>query len=142
MGSTALTVCVAATCVFAGGCASTREAPLEAPGRIRSASCEDPPLQPYDRPPELTNLDEVFRALSRAYPAELRDAGIGGRALLCIVIDERGQPRGIEFLERTGSEGLDIAAADVARTMRFRPAEALGQPVPIKWTMPISFQIR
>ena len=55
---------------------------------------EDPTSQPYftpyERAPEVTNVEEVRSALVAAYPPVLRDAGIGGTVVLWIYVTDTG----------------------------------------------------
>ena len=45
---------------------------------------------PFTVAPSILNRSEVVRAMEREYPPLLRDAGIGGRAVVFFFIDEEG----------------------------------------------------
>jgi TonB family protein len=98
-----------------------------------------PTFTPFTLAPELTNRDEITGALKAAYPAMLRTAGIGGKTLTWIFIDENGRVRTTQVKVTSGYEPLDSAALHVARQMRFRPAMNRDQVVPVWVEIPIVF---
>jgi TonB family protein len=81
----------------------------------------------------------VQRELERNYPPLLRDAGIGGDALMWLYIDETGRARITQLNESTGYPALDEAAARVAATMEFTPALNRSRPVPVWVQIPVKF---
>lgn len=96
---------------------------------------------PYDTPPHLENEAEIGRALRREYPANLRRAGIEGRVLLWLYVDESGRVIRSQVKETSGSERLDEAAMRVADSMRFRPARNMDRPTAVWVQQWISFRI-
>jgi len=92
--------------------------------------------------PSLRNESEVQRALERAYPPSLRDAGVTGETVLQFVIDENGrvEPGSIEVVS-SSDEGFASAARRVAASMRFSPAKAGGHSVRVTTTMPVRWTI-
>lgn len=94
---------------------------------------------PYDTPPRLQNRDEVRSALAEAYPAALREEGVGGTVTLWILIDETGAVRNVQVQESSGLPELDAAAGEVARLMRFAPAENAGERTAVWVSQPITF---
>lgn len=118
------------------------------PAPPSTASEPDPDLSsrpvftPYSVGPEITNRAEVTRALDRAYPAVLRDAGIGGSARVWFFIDEEGRVQDTRIETSSGHAELDRAALAVADVMRFTPALNRDQPVPVWVTFPVRFQTR
>ena len=70
----------------------------------------------------LLNNDEVDQALTRAYPAELRQSGVGGEVRLRMQVDVTGavDPQSVEVVSSTSTR-LGFAAASVAPRMRFEP---------------------
>lgn len=92
--------------------------------------------------PRLINPDEFQRALLRAYPQSLRDAGIGGTVSLDIHVDEEG--RALEGRVRVGSGyvRLDEAALGLIDVMRFAPAVNRDRRVAVWVTVPIEFRSR
>lgn len=98
-----------------------------------------PAFTPYTQAPELTNHQEVSRALQVAYPPLLRDAGIGGTAQVWFLIDEAGAVVKLQVARTSGHEALDRAALSVAQTMRFHPARNRGDDVMVWVQIPVTF---
>ena len=79
-----------------------------------------------DLRPQPLNDDEILRALMRSYPAELRDAGIGGSPTLLVLIDPDGVVIHRVVVFSSGYEALDRAALSVADVIRFSPTMIAG----------------
>ena len=75
------------------------------------------------------------------YPAFERQVGTGGRVIVQFVVSETGVPSDIEVL-RSVSPGLDRAAVDAVRQARFTPGIQNGVPVRVRFTLPVTFQLR
>jgi len=90
--------------------------------------------------PELANAQAVVRALSRAYPPLLRDAGQGGTVVLRfrVVADGTVDTATVQAISAT-HRGFAEAARRVALGMRFHPARLNGVAVPVWVTLPLSF---
>ena len=101
-----------------------------------------PVFTPYTVPPSIANREEVVRAMVDAYPALLRDAGIGGTVRVYLFIDEDGLVRDRRIDESSGHAALDDAALDVANVYRFRPALNRDAPTAVWVSFPITFQVR
>lgn len=91
--------------------------------------------------PTLTNVPQVQQALMDAYPALLRDAGVGGAPVMWLYIGTDGAVQRTLVQETSGYGALDEAAAIVARAMRFTPAQNRDQLVPVWVQIPIRFQV-
>jgi TonB family protein len=122
--------------------AASREMMLKTATRSsRGGEGEDRPrITPFDRKPELLNREEVVVAIERAYPPQLRSAGVGGTARLWFKIDERGQVAQATVKSSSGREELDAAAVQVARMMKFAPAGLNGANVAVFIELPITFR--
>ncbi|HVG44122.1 MAG TPA: energy transducer TonB [Longimicrobium sp.] len=92
--------------------------------------------------PQLVSPREAQRALERAYPSILRDAGVTGHTTVLLVIDKNGQvqPGSVTVQETTHDQFRD-AAVRAAERFRFRPARLNGQPVAVSISIPIEWQI-
>jgi TonB family protein len=102
---------------------------------------EQPAFTPREVEPELRNRTEFGRALERAYPAMLKDAGIGGRVLLWVFVKEDGSVGNVRVYESSGQPQLDAAAEKVMReTAKFSPALNREQKVPVWVALPVTFQ--
>ena len=102
---------------------------------------DQPAFTPREVEPELRNRAEFGRALERAYPATLKDAGIGGRVLLWVFVTENGSVGNVRIYESSGYPQLDQAAEKVMReSARFSPALNRDQQVPVWVALPVTFQ--
>jgi TonB family protein len=90
----------------------------------------------------MLNAAQVRRALERSYPAFLRDAGIGGKTILWIYIDETGKVVRAEVKEGSGQAALDDAALSIAPLMRFSPAKNRENAVKVVVAVPVAFITR
>jgi len=90
--------------------------------------------------PELANPQVAARALSRAYPPLLRDAGQGGTVVLRfrVVADGTVDTATVQAISAT-HPGFAEAARRVALAMRFHPAHLNGVAVPTWVTIPVRF---
>jgi len=145
-----LTLCVAATgyalpapahpALFA----SLFPAPDADPIRVRAALTQPDTTPVYaigqvERKPSLRNSSEITQGLQRAYPAHLRDSGIGGTVLIEMVVQPNGSVSRARVVNTTHPE-LQEPARTVALTMRFEPGEVGGEPVSVRVQIPITFQ--
>ncbi len=101
-----------------------------------------PTFTPYTTAPDMTNRDEVGRALMREYPSLLRDAGIGGIVEVWFFINENGRVQDTQVNRSSGHAQLDQAALRVADIARFTPAMNRDQIVPVWVSIPITFEVR
>ncbi|HET9985752.1 MAG TPA: energy transducer TonB [Longimicrobiales bacterium] len=101
-----------------------------------------PVFTPFTVRPELKNRAEVARALERFYPPLLRDAGVGGTAVVWFLIDEDGRVVKTQLKASSGHDTLDRAALDVGNLMRFTPALNRDQRVKVWIELPVLFTAR
>ncbi len=120
--------------------------PVERAGVIESdaATAEQdlmaaPTFTPFTHRPELANREAVSQALADHYPPLLREAGIGGEALVWFLIAKDGSVARTLINRSSGYPALDSAALNVAGTMRFTPARNGEVPVPVWVAIPIVF---
>lgn len=118
----------------------------EAPG-TEAADAEmdiaaQPVFTPYTVKPDYVNGPEIAQALEREYPPLLRDAGIGGTALVWFFIDENGEVKNQRIHESSGHPAIDEAALRVAPVFRFTPALNRDEAVPAWVQLPITFTVR
>ncbi|HEY0154065.1 MAG TPA: TonB family protein [Longimicrobium sp.] len=114
------------------------------PIRVRAALTQPDTTPVYDisqveRKPSLRNSSEISQGLQRAYPAHLRDSGIGGTVLIELVVQPNGTVSRARVVNTTHPE-LQEPARSVALTMRFEPGEMGGEPVGVRVQIPITFQ--
>jgi TonB family protein len=102
---------------------------------------EGPVFTPMTVRPQLTNSREVQQALQGHYPPLLRDAGIGGTAMVWVFIDETGRVRDARLNATSGYDALDQAALRVTELMQFTAARNRDEPVPVWVALPITFAV-
>ena len=107
----------------------------------RAAQAEQPTFVAYDTPPVLENGGEIQQILQRAYPSELKNAGIGGRVEMWLYVDLSGAVTNHELKTSSGNEALDRAAAEVVQQMRFRPARNQGELTAVWVSQWVTFQV-
>lgn len=110
------------------------------PAGMESAVEAGPTFTPFTDAPEVVNRSVVGEAIATEYPALLREAGVGGRTLVHVLIDETGAVHDVRVADGSGHPALDDAALRVARTMEFTPARNQGSPVPVWIQIPVLFQ--
>jgi len=87
--------------------------------------------QPYDQRPLPTNAPQPV------YPQFARDAGIKGRVVLHVLVDETGRVKRVVVVQSV--TGLDEAAIDAAKTWTFAPALKNRHPVAAWYELPMDF---
>ena len=102
----------------------------------------EPTFTPYTVAPDILNRAEVVQAMTREYPALLRNAGIGGTVTVYFFIDEDGVVEQFQIQESSGHQALDDAALAVAGVYRFSPALNRDKKVPVWVSFGITFQTR
>lgn len=116
------------------------ERPALQPAAVDTPPAFQPPETPYDVAPELTNREEVRKALVAAYPPLLKAAGVGGRTDVWLRVGLQGVPDSSGVKQSSGRAELDSAAVKVGRTMRFTAARRGGKTV-VAWIgLPIVFK--
>ena len=94
---------------------------------------------PWSVRPSIRNPDEVVAALEREYPAQLKEAGIGGTVQVWFFIDEEARVQRVMVVESSGHRSLDDAAVKVGEIIQFTPALNRDQGRPVWISLPIEF---
>ncbi|MBT8477986.1 MAG: energy transducer TonB, partial [Gemmatimonadetes bacterium] len=94
-----------------------------------------------DVEPRLRNGRDIQQLLERLYPPMLKEAGIGGRVLLWVFVDERGGAARSQVHTSSGYPALDNAAAQIVEQMEFSPAMNRDKPVGVWIAQPIDFSV-
>ena len=100
-------------------------------------NCEEIEKSTWE-PSEVDQLPRIIRAIPPIYPAKYRNAGIQGRVVLSIIIDENGTPEDVKIFSLT-HKGFADAAVAAAKQYKFSPAYYHGKPVKIRVRLPIVF---
>jgi TonB family protein len=124
-----------------GAVPTEKVVPNVKPPQVKRDSGE-PFIVPMDVAPRLTNRQDVGFAIQRAYPPQLKSAGIGGKATVWFFIDAQGRVAKTKLKTASGYEALDEAALSVAETMKFTPAESKGHAIPVWIALDIVFQVK
>ena len=112
--------------------------PPPPPGADPSAT---PSYIARDVEPRLRNGSEIRQLLERLYPQMLKEAGIGGRVLLWVFVDEGGSAARSQVHTSSGYPALDNAAAQIVEQMEFSPAMNRDKPVGVWIAQPIDFSV-
>jgi protein TonB len=113
--------------------------PAQAQKPETDAHVKDEVYRVVDNSPELIGgLEGLAQQIQ--YPASAKEAGVDGRVFVQFVVDEQG---GVinEKIVRGVSPGLDAEALRVVRQARFEPGTHGGEPVKVRYTLPISFKL-
>ena len=121
---------------------SAGELPPPPPPDARVGADAGDPFVAFEVAPRLTNAEAFQRALQRAYPAALRDAGLGGVVVLAAFIDETGRVVEARVAGSSGYEALDEAALGLVDVMRFSPALNRDRRVAVWVELPVDFRVR
>ncbi|HEX8243982.1 MAG TPA: TonB family protein [Longimicrobium sp.] len=97
---------------------------------------------PFTQPPELLNRDEVFQLAQASYPAEMKQAGLGGTPTVRMFVDADGSVKARRLERSSAIPALDSAALKVAEAMRFAPAKDGDRPVPLWVSIPVQFRLQ
>lgn len=71
-----------------------------------------------------------------------RRAGLEGKVVLRLLIDEKGLPQRADVQQSSGHARLDEAARAAALRALFKPHLEDGQPMPVYALVPISFSLK
>ncbi len=74
------------------------------------------------------------------YPKMAEEAGIEGKVLLQVVVDENGMPEVVQ-VKRSAHRTLDSAAVRAVRSVEFEPGKKNGTPTDAKMVLPVLFRI-
>jgi hypothetical protein len=95
-----------------------------------------------DTVPTLTNARLVLQQLSQSYLRGRPAEGVAECAVLLVRVDADGTVhRRSERVLYATDRGFGNSAANVARTMKFRPAMRGGRPVAVWFTVPLSLSV-
>ena len=90
--------------------------------------------------PRVLNLEEMLRAMRRAYPPQLKTAGIGGFTTVWALVTDEGCVVDSLVKIRSGSEAMDAAALKVMRVVRFEWVGEQPEPGTAGWVeIPLVF---
>ena len=83
---------------------------------------------------------KLLRQVEPVYPSQAIKARVQGSVVLGLVIDEKGEPGGIEIISPLGF-GLEEEAIECVRKWRFAPGTKNGKPVPVYAVIEVNFRL-
>nr|MDK2850900.1 periplasmic protein TonB [Candidatus Cloacimonadota bacterium] len=121
---------------------ATYKAALSQIGKINTTTTtslsqvDDKPVNfvPYDEPPV------VIGSISPVYPEFARKNRIQGTVVLEVEVLRDGSVRNIR-VRKSVPGGLDEAAIEAVRKVKFQPARSSGQPVDVLLIVPVEFKL-
>ena len=81
---------------------------------------------------------KLLKQVTPDYPPEAKEKGIGGKVVIQIVINERGEPAQAKVL-KSDNEIFNAAALAAVSQWRFEPPMFDGLPVKVDWIISINF---
>ena len=91
---------------------------------------------PYDDPPV------PLSPIRPRYPEIAQEAGIEGTVIVQVFVDEKGRVKETVILKGIPNTGLDEAASEAIRTVRFRPAKQRERAVGVWISIPVNFRLK
>jgi protein TonB len=116
--------------------------PVAPPVAIAPSAPAAPPAPPAPpQPRTVTSGIEYLQPPQPDYPAVSRRMGEEGKAVLRILVNDKGRPERIEVQKSSGSTRLDEAARQSVSRAVFKPFIEDGKPVAAYAIVPIKFQL-
>ena len=91
---------------------------------------------PYDDPPV------PLRPIKPKYPEIAQEAGIEGTVVVQVFVDKNGRVKDTVILKGIPNTGLDEAATDAIRIVRFKPAKQRERAVGVWISIPVNFRLK
>ncbi len=96
---------------------------------------------PYDDPPQpIGGFAAIQRSLK--FPEIARKAGVEGRVMVHVQIDEKGNVVNTKILVSLGNNGCDEAAVEAIKSVKWKPAMQRDRPVKVWVAIPVVFKLK
>jgi periplasmic protein TonB len=95
---------------------------------------------PWKGAPELDQPTQIVHAVPSPYPREAKQAGIEGRVVVEMEVDERGDVARTTIIGESPKLLVD-AAVGAVNQWKFRPHTYRGVPVKVRLRQPITFKL-
>ncbi|MCG8606228.1 M56 family metallopeptidase [bacterium] len=105
-----------------------------------SALSKTDAFEAYDSPPSPIGGFKAVQQKLR-YPAIARKAGIEGRVILGVLVDENGSVKQTRVIKSLGKSGCDEAAIQAIKGVEWKPAQRNGKPVKVWVAIPVVFSL-
>lgn len=89
---------------------------------------------------ELDTIPSPTLQVPPIYPADLKRAGVEGRANIAFVVDEKGQVQNVRASDSTDPR-FEQAAINAVSRWKFKPGRKAGKPVATAMDVPINFHL-
>jgi TonB family protein len=89
--------------------------------------------------PRPQNVADFTAALHSAYPAHLRDAGVGGTVQVAFIVGLDGVPGDVRVIS-TPDSSFSAPSVQAVSLLRFTPAQVQGRPVAVRVEQPITWR--
>lgn len=96
---------------------------------------------PYDEPPEPIGGFSAIQSNLR-YPEIARKAGVEGKVIVQVQIDEKGNVGRTKIAKSLGNNGCDEAAIEAIKKVKWKPAMQRDKPVKVWISIPVVFQLK
>ncbi|MDZ7374381.1 MAG: energy transducer TonB [candidate division KSB1 bacterium] len=115
--------------------------PPEKPPEEQTDEEVTPIFVAYDSPPEpIGGFEAIQRNL--VYPEIARKAGVEGRVIVHVLVDERGNVVETKILKSLGNNGCDEAAVAAIKSVKWKPAMQRDRPVKVWVAIPVIFKLK
>lgn len=116
---------------------------VSAPNKLNadSGNNQDPGYLAFaEQMPEVEGgLPALYKHIK--YPEIAKKAGISGKVYVMAFIDESGSVTDVQVIKGIGG-GCDEAAVEAIKKAKFLPGKNQGQPIKVKMSLPINFQLQ
>lgn len=116
-------------------------APVQAPAAAAPVAAAPAPAPVATGPKTITSGIEYLQPPQPDYPAVSKRMGEEGRAVVRVLVNEKGRPERAEVQKSTGFPRLDEAARQAVLRAVFKPFMEDGKAVPAYALVPIRFQL-
>lgn len=118
------------------------ELPPPPPPPPSESGDEVPMFVPYDEPPKIIGGMAALRA-ALTYPELAKKAGIEGRVIIAVLVDEKGTPLKTKIMKAHGGNvGFEEEAIKALMKMKWKPAYQRDKPVKVWVSIPVEFRLK
>lgn len=93
-----------------------------------------------DMPELIGGIGELQQHIE--YPEQARQAGIEGQVVIQFIVNEDGQVENAEVVRGIGGGADEEALRVVEQEAEFEPGKQRGEPVPVQFSLPITFRLQ
>ncbi len=113
---------------------------LNGADKKKEAKLDKDVYEEADKMPEpVGGIEAILKRV--VYPEDAKKNGIEGKVFLSTVIDESGNATDIKVIKGAGN-GLDEAAVNALKGVKFTPGEVDGKKVKVKIVLPVMFKLK